>query len=75
MSCALEIVARELQSQTAACGIEVNCAAHILVTRDLAIKMLPGKTTDYYRKYITELIKKHHDKKKAEQAARQITLL
>lgn len=75
MSWALEIVAKELEQQTRAYGIEVKTGSHFLVTRDLAIKMEPNKTTDYYRKFITDLIKQHDDKKKAELAARQISLL
>lgn len=75
MSWALETVARELQSQTAACGIDVKCDSHILVTRDLAIRMKPHQTTAYYRKFIADVIKAHQDKKKAEQQARQVTLL
>lgn len=74
MSWALELVARELGDKIRDCGIEVKCNAHILVTRDLAIRMHPNKTTDYYRKFITDLIKKHEAKKKAEQQARQVSL-
>lgn len=75
MSWALELVARELATEIRACGIDVKCDAHILVTRDVAIRMQPHKTTDYYRKFITDLIKKHEAKKKAEQQARQVSLL
>lgn len=75
MSTALEIVANELAAETRRCGIDVKCDAHILVTPKLAIKMEPYKATDYYRKFIKDLIKQYDDKKKAELAARQISLL
>lgn len=75
MSIALEMVARELQQEIKACGFEVNIGSHILVTRDLAMRMKPHETTAYYRKFISDIIKKYQDKKKAEQQARQVSLL
>lgn len=74
MSWALEAAAKEYAQDMQKLGIEVNIAAHTLITPELATVLQRGLTTDKYRKIIRDAIAAEQQRRKAKQQAKQSKL-
>lgn len=75
MSWALESAARELAADMKQYGITIDQRSSVMLTRDVAVRLIYHHDTAYYRKIIKAEIERCKELKAAKLRARQISLL
>lgn len=74
MSTALVLAVKEFAQEMKKHRIEVNTEQHTLLTKDIAMPLQFGLSTDKYRKIIRDVIAIEQSKAKAKQEAKQSKL-
>lgn len=75
MSWGLESATKELAADLKKAGIEVNIAAHTVITPDTAIRLPANGKSDEYKRWLRDAINRTIAAKKAAIKAKQVPLL